>query len=250
MAGLICSLDVRIAYVDAAGQLTGGGYIGLINPVNFTFEQPEPERIQRTSNLRDSFGNVLDEVVRPNPATITMGTDETGDSQVMAWAFSGEVTGYTQYGATVTEATTAVTKGLWTKLPHRQISSLVVQPAGGGTAYVLGTDYIVDLIGGLILPTQSGAIATGNVDVSYTAAALTGDTIVGGTVPSISVRIDGEGRNLATNEPIHIVVPRAVLAASGGLPLIGQEFTSFEMAGSPIKLPGLPLISINKPRAA
>ena len=63
MAGLICSLDVRIAYVDAAGQLTGGGYIGLINPVNFTFEQPEPERIQRTSNLRDSFGNVLDEVV-------------------------------------------------------------------------------------------------------------------------------------------------------------------------------------------
>lgn len=250
MAGLICSLDVRIAYVDAAGQLTGGGYIGLVNPVAFTYEQPEPERIQRTSNLRDSFGNVLDEVVRPNPSTFTLGTDETGDSQVLAWAFSGEVTGYSQTGATVTEATTAVTKGLWTKLPHRQISSLVVTNTGGTVTYVLGTDYLVDLIGGLILPTQSGAIATGNIQVNYTAATLTGDTIVGGTVPSISVRIDGEGRNLATNEPIHITIPRAVLAPSGGMPLIGQEFTSFELAGSIIKLPGLPLISINKPRAA
>lgn len=235
MSGLLCSLDVRMSYVDADGVPTGG-YIGLINPVQVAVETPEPTRIQRISNLRDSQGQALDEVVRPNPTQIQLSTDELGDAEVLSWALNGMVGAYTQSAAMVTEAALAVVKGRWSKLPHRQVSALTVTPTGGGTAFVANVDYLLDPASGMILATTGGAIATGNVEVNYTAAALTGKAISGGTRASISVRIEGEGTNQATGQPIAIIVPRVNLSAAGALDLVGAEFLVGALSGTAIKV--------------
>lgn len=237
MSGLLLSLDVRIAYVDATGALTGG-YIGLVNPVNVTIENPEPEAITRVSRQRDSYGQALDQVLRPNPPTVTLGTDESGDAEVLAWAYNGTVSAYSQSSETVSAAEFAVVKGKWNKLPHRMVSSFVAEPTGGGAAYAAGTDYMLDAISGMVYIPPTSTIATGDIEVDYTAPALTGDEIKGGTRSQISVRIDGEGTNLATGNPVHIVIPRAVLSASGGTNLVGDEFHSFELTGTAIKLTG------------
>jgi hypothetical protein len=47
------------------------------------------------------------------------------------------------------------------ELPAGNISKLSVAPAGGGSAYVAGTDYTVDAINGIITRLSSGAIPAG-----------------------------------------------------------------------------------------
>lgn len=247
MSGMLCSMNMMLAYVDAQGVPTGR-YIGLLNPVTVQYEVAEATNIDRISNLRDSQGAVLDRVSRPNPPTFTFGTDELGDSEVLAWALSGSVSAYAQAGATVTEESTAVEKDKWTRLPHRQISNVVVAPVGGGAPYVVNVDYLLDDIGGLIMPTSAGAIATGNVAVSYDAAELTGETIEAGTRPSISVAVLGEGTNLATGEPISLEIPRIVMSANGAINMIGDQFIQTALTGAPIKLPGRPAFKLDKPK--
>jgi hypothetical protein len=237
MSGLNLALDVRLAYVDEDG-VPIGGYIGIVNPVSLGVETPEPTRTQRVSKMRDSYGQALDEIVTPSPTQITFSTDETGDAEVLGWGLNGEAVNYTQAAATVTDAVTAVVKGKWVRLPHRSISSLVIEPEGGGTAYTLNTDYLVDAISGMVLITQGGAIATGDVQVSYSAAALTGKRVDAGTRANINVRIEGEGTNRANGRPVHVVVPRASLSASGTLDLVGDEFLVTELTGTALKLTG------------
>lgn len=249
MSGLICTMNALIAYVDAEGVPTGR-YIGLLNPITVQYTRGEPTNIDRTSNLRDSAGAVLDRYSKPGVDNFTFGTDEAGDSEVLAWAFGGSVSGYSQAAATVTDVSYAVEKSRWTRLAHRQISSVVVKSVGGGTTYVINTDYLLDDIGGLIMPTTNGAIATGNVEISYQAAALEGDSIEAGSRPSISVTFLGEGVNQATGEPISIEIPRVVMAASGDINMIGDNFVQVAMSGAPIKLPGRKAIEITRPRPA
>ena len=235
MSGMVCALDVRVQYVDADGVPTGG-FIGLVNPVVLAIETPEPNRQQRISRLRDSFGQALDEIVTPQPTTLNFSTDETGDAEVLAWATNGQVGDYTQASATVVEASIAVEKGKWARVGHRKVSELVVEPTGGGAAYVLNTDYLVDPASGMIKITDGGGIATGNVLVSYTAAAVSGKVIGAGSRASIQVRIEGEGVNKATGKPVSVLVRRANLSASGSLDLVGDDFLVAELSGTAIRV--------------
>jgi hypothetical protein len=237
MNGLVCAIDVRLAYVDADGVPTGA-YIGIVNPVKLAITSPEPDRQQRISHLRDSFGTALDELVTPKPTEIELSTDDAGDAEVLAWALNGEASDYTQSSATATDETYAVEKGKWFKVAHRSISTVVVKNTAGSTTYVANTDYLVDPVSGFIKPTDAGAIATGNVKVSYAAAALTGKTVKAGTRANIVVQIDGEGTNLATDKAVHVLVPRASLSANGSLDLIGSDFVVTALKGTALKITG------------
>lgn len=235
MSGLVLALDVRMRYVDADGVPTGG-YIGLLNPVSFNVEQAEAERTPRVSKLRDSYGQALDELVTPQPQTISFTTDESGDAEVLAWAMSGQVGNYTQAAGSVVEDEITVVKGEWFKLPHRMISAVELEPAGGGTPYVVDVDYLVDPTSGMVKPTQGGAIASGAIDISYTHAAITGKKIGSGTRPSIQVRIEGEGKNLANGKPVTILVRRANLSASGSLDFTSDDWVQTTLTGTPLKV--------------
>lgn len=235
MSGLVCALDVRVRHVDSDGVPTGA-YIGLVNPVTLAIETPEPERQQRISKLRDSYGQALDEIVTPQPTTLNFSTDETGDAEVLAWSVNGQVGDYTQAAATVAEQEITVVKGDWYRLPHRMISELIVEPAGGGTAFEADIDYQLDPASGMLKITQGGAIASGPVDVSYTAAAVSGKKVGAGSRASIQVRIEGEGVNKATGKRVSVLVRRASLSASGAMDLVGDDFLVAELTGTAIRV--------------
>ncbi|MEN1941011.1 hypothetical protein WCE39_07950 [Luteimonas sp. MJ174] len=235
MSGLVCALDVRVRHVDGDGVPTGA-YIGLVNPVVLAIETPEPERQQRISKLRDSFGQALDEIVTPQPTTLNFSTDETGDAEVLAWSVNGQVGDYTQAAATVVEQEITVVKGDWYRLPHRMVSELVVEPVGGGTAFEPDIDYQLDPASGMVKFTQGGAIASGPVDVSYTAAAVTGKKVGAGSRASIQVRIEGEGINKANGKRVSVLVRRASLSASGAMDLVGDDFLVAELTGTALRV--------------
>jgi hypothetical protein len=243
MSGMVLALDVRVGFVDGDGVLTGG-FLGLVNPVTLGIETPEPTRTQRTSRLRDSYGQALDEIVTPNPTQVTFSTDETGDAEVLAWGLNGEAVDYSQAAATVNDAVHTVEKGKWLKLPHRSISALVIEPEGGGTAYTVNTDYLVDPISGMVKITDAGAIADGEVQVSYTAAVLTGKKVNAGTRANIRVCIEGDGINRANGKRVHVVIPCASLSASGTQDLVGDEFLVSELTGTAIKLTGREAVEV------
>lgn len=238
MSGIVCALDVRIAYVDPDGVPTGG-HVGILNPVKLTVGTPEPDRQQRISHLRDSFGQALDEITTPKPTEVEFSTDDTGDAEVMAWALNGEAVGFTQSTATIVDEAFVATKGQWGRLANRSVTDVVVKDTTGTTTYTLNTDYLVDPISGYIKITDGGAIADADpLKISYAAAALTGKLIKAGTNPNIFVQIEGEGKNIANGRPVHVSIPRASLSANGALDLVGSDFLVTELKGTALKVPG------------
>lgn len=235
MSGLVCALDVRVRHVDSDGVPTGA-YIGLVNPVTLAIETPEPERQQRISKLRDSYGQALDEIVTPQPTTLNFSTDETGDAEVLAWSVNGTVGDFTQASATVVDEEVTVVKGDWFRLPHRMISDLSIKPLGGGAEFEADLDYQLDPYSGMVKVTQGGAIPSGPVAVSYTAAAVSGKKVGAGSRAAIQVRIEGEGINKATGKRVSVLVRRASLSASGAMDLVGDDFLVAELTGTALRV--------------
>lgn len=227
------AIDARVSYVDSAGNPTGAA-IGVLNPVKLVLETPEPDREIQKSRKRDSFGQALDELVVAKPTGLQFGTDDADDAEVLGWAFNGEAVGYTQSSATVTAEHHPATLGKWLQLNNRAISSLVVKDnATSLITYVAGTDYEVDLVSGQVRPLVGGTITDAEeLKFGYTAAALTGKTIKVGSRPVIYVRIDGEGKNLLTGDPVHVLVRRCSLSSVGSLDLVGGKMIVSEMKGT------------------
>ena len=238
MSGLVCSGNFRYAYVDADGVPTGG-YIGIINTTKLDLAVPDPDLKQRLSKQNESLGQALDTLSTPKPMECTVGTDELGDAETLAWAVGGVPAAFSQAAATVTDEDVVAAKDKWVKLDNRSVSSVVVKNSAGSTTYVSGTDYLLDPLAGFIKITQAGAITDAQaLKVSYTAAALTGKSIGVGTRPSIQVRIEGDAINLATGKHVRVLVPKAKLSPSGGLDLLGSEFLATELKGNALVLPG------------
>lgn len=233
MSAAAYAIDARISYVDANGVPTGAA-IGVINPIELVIETPDPNRELQISHKRDNFGQALDELVVAKPTSIQFGTDDADDMEVLAWAFNGEAVGYSQSAATVTAETGTATLGKWIQLANRGISSLVVKDnATSLITYVAGTDYLLDAVSGQFMALVGGAITDAEVlKFAYSAAALTGQTIQVGTRPVIYVRIDGEGKNLLTGAPVHVLVRRASLSSAGAQDLVGGKMIVSKMKGT------------------
>ena len=57
------------------------------------------------------------------------------------------------------------------QLPVGNITGMAITPAGGGNAYIAGTDYTLDAINGIVARAAAGAIASGaTVDIAYSYA--------------------------------------------------------------------------------
>lgn len=239
MSGLLCSGNVRVAYVDSTGALTGN-YLAINNAVKLALNKPAPDLKQRVSKQNDNFGEALDQVEFPKPTECSLSVDDTGDAEVLAWSLGGTKAGYTQASATASPITVAgITLGQWSDIGKRKLSNVVVKDSTDTSTYTAGTDYLLDAKAGFIMPLASGGIDDAS-DLHLTAdvPALTGDVVSVGTRQSISVRIDGDMRNLATGEQYHIVVPRAKLSAAGELDFMGEDFLVTQLTGTALALTG------------
>jgi hypothetical protein len=241
------SVDARFTYVDANGVPTGNG-IGVLNAVKLIVNTQEADKHQQISHKRDNPGQASDEIFFPKPTLLEISIDDLSDKEVMAWAFNGVAVGYSQDSATVTDEEHIGNVGQWTQLANRQISSLVVKDvATGAITYVAGTDYLLDPVSGQVQILKGGAITDGeNLKYAYTAAALTGTTIQGGTRPNIYVRVDGEGKSLSDGSPMHLLVRRASLSSAGQNDMVGGNPLVSELKGTALLVGSFPAVQIDR----
>ena len=239
MSGLICSGNVRLAYVDDAGTPTGN-FIGILNAVKLALNKPAPDVKQRASKQIDSYGEALGEVDFPKPTECSLTVDDVGDAEILGWALGGTSAGYTQASATGSTATlSVVTLDQWLNVGKRSLSNVTVKDSTDTATYGAGTDYILDATAGFIQILSTGAITAGvDVHVTYDCAALTGDQISVGTRQSIQVRIEGDMKNLDTGLPIHVVVPKAKLAPTGELDFMGSDYLVAALSGTALSISG------------
>ena len=93
----------------------------------------------------------------------------------------------------------------WTKVAHLNLANVVIRSdaGGGGTLYINGTDYNLNVAVGMFRPIVGGAMNGGSCYVSYEAAASSGNRIDISSACNTLARIEIDGRNeTCTNTPI------------------------------------------------
>lgn len=97
------------------------------------------------------------------------------------------------------------TSDRWTKVADRNLGSVVIRSAaaGGGTAYILGTDYDLNAELGMFRPIPGGAMNGNSCYISYVAGQVSGDKISVSSECDTLARIEIDGRNeTCTNTPM------------------------------------------------
>lgn len=140
------------------------------NATKFTIKDT-PETIKMYSSMDPAGGLLKEAPVRHTLEGSIEGTEFSMENLVIA--LSGDQSVLSQGAGTVTaEDLTASVKGAWYKLAKSNVSSVVVTPAAGGTAFTVTTDYIVDAeIGRIRINTGGGITLNDSLHVAYTYAA-------------------------------------------------------------------------------
>jgi len=218
-------------YFDAFAQGTlnpqGERYFGDTMEFNLTSESESLDHFDNDAGIRVKDASVLLELTR----TGTLITENISPEN-MALFFLGSASALSQAAATAQTSTYATVKkgyfyqtGVSPTRPEgvRKIANVTVEPAGGGTAYVLDTDYRVDLDTGRIEILETGAIveATG-IDINYDVTAATFTRIV----TAADAEIKGAVRFISTNpqgEKFDYYLPYVTLRPNGDFALKSGE---------------------------
>jgi len=229
MSGLICAGNV---YLNRKVSGSYSGFHGPINATKFAISVGKSNTIERTSYMRDSYGQTLDSVVIPGSSTLTIETDDAAADilQYMLLGTLTDVTGNTT--AVVDEAVTGYL-GKWTKLSRRNIGSVTVKNSAGSTTYVNGTDYVLDAVAGMVKPLASGVMTDGqSLKVDFTPAAMTARQIIAATSTEVRAMVRLDGTNLSNQKKVEVLCHEAVLIPSGELDLAGKKFLTFGLSGT------------------
>lgn len=122
--------------------------------------------------------------------------------------------------------------------------NVIVEPAGGGTAYVEGTDYDINLTTGRLTIIAGGGIASAtDIQVSYKTLASTRDRIISGSKP-----IEGALRYISFNpvgKQFDWYMPYVKLAPNGDYALKGDEWQQIPFSVQILKKAGLEAIYVD-----
>lgn len=218
-------------FFDAFAQGTlneqGERYFGDTMEFNVTSESESLEHFDNDAGIRVKDASVLLELSR----TGTLITENISPEN-LALFFLGSAGVLTQAAAAGQQTNYATVKkgyyyqaGKTTARPEgaRKITNVVVTPAAGGTAYVVGTDYTVDLDLGRVQVLESGAIveATG-IRIAFDIQAATFTRIV----TAADAEIKGALRYISTNpqgEKFDYFFPYVSLKPNGDFALKSGE---------------------------
>jgi len=228
--------------VLAADGVTPVGYFGTKNAVKFEYNPGAPDVKQRKAKTIGGYGRILDQVAIPKPSEITL-TFDTVDADGVKTFLRGSSTGLSVTGATITAATFAVgVLDLWLPIfPGRRFitaATVVVTNTGASTTYVEGTDYDIDYSMGQIICYASGAIAVGDVKITYAYGTYSGTKISAETFTQLNINVMFDGKNLVNGRYLQIEVPKIVVAPQSALDFMGENFASLDLKGSPISVGG------------
>lgn len=238
MSGLICAGDLYFDRFNDAGASAGLLLIG--NATKFA-PQANAKLQQRISQQKATFGQALDSVYIPDPATLDISMDEV-NADNLALAFLGDSVKDTGAGGTVTAESVTAFTGRTSLLAHRDISSVSVQDDTDATTYVEGTDYTVNATLGGIFVIAGGAIdtaiqalsagATLTLHVGYTWAAGSGLIVSGATKPTVRGRWLLDGKNLANGDSVIVDVYDAAMTPKSAVDFLGGKFVPLDLNGT------------------
>ena len=190
---------------------------------------------QETKRLRDFCspgGGTYNQVDRITGVTLALTAHDLSPEN-LALALYGS-TEAVAAGAVTAEAQVAYLGG-YVILEDQAAAITSVQPVGGGTAYVEGSDYVFQH-GGLYIPADSLIPAptnatTPNIEVAYDTQK--GDLIQALTTAAAELELVFLGLNEAdSGSPVTVKVWRGKFGPTQGLPLIGDDYAALEMAGA------------------
>lgn len=223
--GLLVAIEPYIARLSAGANV---GYVGPVNTTTLKLTQPDPDKIERISYLRSSYGQALDSYNRPKPVEIEFTIDDC-DPDLLSMAMLGVPAAYSQTARLIGDAASTFTArhDRWVSLSHNSLTAFVI------TGKTEGTDYEVDLVGGLCMVLSTGTIADAST-VSYTAAApsRSGEKIDAGTETVIHIAVRGVGKNLFNDKAMEINIWRANISPAGALDFISKDPISLTFKGT------------------
>jgi len=233
MSGLLLAGDVYFDRLTDTGASTG--MVGPINVTQLQLNTPS-ESVERTSKKKDSYGQVLDSVVLPQPTEITIVIDDQ-PADLLALALLGDVEELNQGSGTVTLTDITLPAGnKWLKLPHGNLGDQGLELyEQDGTTLIPAAAYEVNYSLGMIRTTPGGAKDTGadvQAKISYSHNAVAGTRIKGAIRSMIRVRLFMDGKNLATGMPVKLQVPESVVAPTEAVDLFASEYVSTTLSGT------------------
>lgn len=231
MSGLICAGNV---YID---QYVSGAKIGAVGPINctkFSLSPGKADSLDRISYMRDTFGQALDSVVFPGVSQLSIETDDAA-ADILQYALLGDLSDIADAQGIVSSPESVVAKkGKWVRLANRNVADVVVtDSATTPETFSATTDYTLDATAGLLFIKTTGNIDDGEtLKVTYKYGARSGKQIIAATKNEIRAEVRLDGKNLATQKKVEIIVWEAVLVPSGELDIAGKKFVSFSLSGS------------------
>lgn len=238
MPGLICSGNVQIALLNPDG--TNNGYMPVKNTVKLEIAQGDANEKVRESKMIDDYGQALDSVPTPGSSTLTIDVDEF-DSAIAGMSFRGDVTKVTAAAQTDVKVDVAFPQAdVWFPIKKGvyKLSEVEVAATGqGGQVYVEGTDYKVDLAGGMIMKIGTGAIDDA-ASVTFSAAARTSSRITAGTKQTLLIAVYGRMRNLTTGKDVLVDIPQASVYPAQAVDFLADDFAVPSFTGPIKSVPG------------
>lgn len=224
MSGLLIAIDPYIARLSSGANV---GYFGPINTTTLKITAQEPDKVERISYLRASYGQALDSYSAPKPTEIEFAFDDI-DPDLLSWALLGTPANYTQTAQSNTAGTFTARHDKWVSLPYNTISDFLV------TGKTEGVDFEIASEPGLVKVLSTGTIANGSA-VNYTldAAARTGKTIIAGTDTVLQLQIKGVCDNLFVDgEQWDLDVWQANVSPNISLDFISRDPISLSFKGT------------------
>jgi hypothetical protein len=227
--------ETKMAGFLLAGSLRFGdeSHPNLFTHVGETdkFEiQPQSERKTLISRQEGTYGQAISTVSVPKETTISIVLRDFSRKNIAA-AFLGEDSNITVEQGNVT-ANYELFPDKETLLQHRKLSNVVVAHNSGNPAYVENTDYTINARDGLLKTLSTGSITERElVKIAYTHAASNGFKIKGAVKNSITVPVILLGKNLANEKRMRFLGFQAVLAPSGPIDFLSDDFASIELQG-------------------
>lgn len=188
-----------------------------------------------TKSLRDfrsPGGGTYNQVDRITSVTLSVTAHDLSPENI-ALALYGTTEAVA--GGTVTEEAAVAYKGGYVVLEGNPSAVATIEPAGGGTAYVAGTDYILQH-GAIFIPATSAIVApttptTPNIDVTYTDKK--GDMVQALAAAAAELELVFLGLNEAdSGSAVTVRAWRAKFGPASSIPLIGDDYAALEMSGA------------------
>lgn len=229
--GLVVAGDVYPALLGADGSFTG--YLDPINVTKLVITQPDPDKVERPSNMEATLGQALGTVYYPKSPELEFDTDNA-DRDILAMMFYGTAVALSQAAVSNAAFSGIVARlGKWVPLPNKNLSAIAV------TGKTEGVDYAVDYAGGMIKTLSGGTIADGaTIAGTLSANAITGFRVKGLTNTSQRLRLLLKGTNKDNGKKCRLEIDDVTIAPSGGVDLMGRKYVTATFKGTMVTLPG------------